>query len=250
MDRRTLLTALGGLPLLACAQRLLSLQDVIDRNVEARGGAAALDAVRTCWFDLQIDERGQVIPLRYYASVDRLARVDVMIDGQRAYSEGVDARGVWLWPAGAPAATPSVAEGSANALLHGVEMNLVGLHRFAERGSRLTLEQPETIDGVEYQVVECVYPTTHVTNFYFDPNTGHIARRRDRRAYHPDADQTQQNVETRFSDFQTVNGVVSADLNEDYDLDSGAKISSARVLTRRFNPDLPENLFDRSFVPV
>lgn len=250
MDRRTILAAFGGLPLLGCAARPPGLRDIIDRNVEARGGAEALDAVRTCAIDLQITEGGQTIPLRYYASVDRLARVDVMIEGQRAYSEGVDSQGVWLWPADAPAATPSVADGAANALLHGVEMNLVGLHRFQERGSRLTLQAPETIDGVEYQVIECVYPTTHVTNFYLDPASWHIARRRDRRAYHPDADTTQQNVETRFSDFQTIDGVIAAHVNEDYDLDSGALISSARVLSRRLNPDLPEGLFERDYTPV
>ena len=250
MHRRALLTALGSLPLLACAPRTLGLQDIIERNVEARGGAAALDAVRICAIELEITEGGQTIPLRYYASIDRLARVDVMVGGQRAYSEGVDTQGVWLWPADAPAATPSVAEGAANALLHGVEMNLVGLHRFQERGSRLTLQAPETLDGVEYQVVECVYPTTHVTNFYFDPASWQIARRRDRRAYHPDADATQQNIETRFSDFQTVDGVIAAHLNEDFDLDSRALISSARILARRLNPDLPEGLFERSYTPV
>ncbi|HYD73595.1 MAG TPA: hypothetical protein VEF55_10680, partial [Candidatus Binatia bacterium] len=70
------------------------------------------------------------------------------------------------------------------------------------------------------------------------------------RAYHPDADLTQQNVETRFSDFQAVDGVIAAHLNEDYDLDSGALISTAHVLTRRLNPDLPEGLFERSYMPV
>lgn len=250
MDRRLVLTALGGLPLLACAERPLGLQEIINRHVEARGGAAALDAVRTCAMELEINENGQTIPLRYYASVDRLARVDVIIDGQRAYGEGMDANGVWLWEGDAPAAAASVAEGAANALLHGVEMNLVGLHRFQERGSRLTLQAPETIDGVVYHVIECVFPTTHVTNLNIDPSSWQITRRRDRRAYHPDADTAQQNVETRNSDFQTVDGVVAAHLNEDYDIDSGAKISSACVLTRRVNPDLPERLFDRSFTPI
>jgi hypothetical protein len=254
IGRRKILGAALAAPLLtaACARqtRADTLDDVIARHVEARGGAAALDRVRTCAIDLEINERGQTIPLRYYANVDRLARVDVMIDGQRAYSEGMDAQGVWLWPADAPAATPSVAEGAANALLHGVENNLVGLHRFQERGSRLTLQAPETIDEVAYHVIECAYPTTHVTNFYIDPQSWQIVRRRDRRAYHPDADQAQQNVETRNSDFQAVDGVIAAHLSEDYDLDSGALISAARVLTRRLNPDLPVGLFERTYTPV
>lgn len=251
-NRRVLMGAGLCLPIVnslgACAPTPLNLQTVIANHIAARGGAAALDAVRTCAIDLEITEDGQTINGRYYASTDRLARVDIIVDGQRAYSEGVDTDGVWLWPADEPAARPSVAEGAANALLHGVETNLVGLHRFEERGARLTLAPAETLDEVTYHVVECVFATGHTTYFYIDPTTWQIGRKRDQRAYHPDVDSTQRHVESRFSDFQSVDGVVAAHRNDDYDLDRSVLLSTARVLARRLNPDLPENLFSRAYV--
>jgi hypothetical protein len=252
-SRRNILAAGLATPVLAaCAQQAaaLTLDDVIAHNTEARGGAEALDRVRTCWFDIEISENGQTFPIRYYASLDRLTRVDVVIDGQRAYSEGVDGDGVWLWEGGAPAAQPSVAEGSANALLHGVESNLVGLHRFRERGAQLELAPQEVLEGVNYHVIACTYSTGHLTYFYVDPNSWLITRKRDQRAYHPDVDATEQHVESRFSDFQTVDGVVAPHLNEDFNIDTGAQLSTARVLARRLNPDLPEGLFRRTYVPV
>ncbi len=255
IDRRAFLGAAAFAPLLSvgCATaqaQALTLDDVIARHVRARGGAAALDRVRACAIDLEITEGGSTIQGKYYASVDRLARIDIIVDGARVYSEGYDAEGVWLWPGDEPAARPSVAEGSANALLHGIEGNVVGLHRFRERGSRLVLAPEETLDGVAYPVIECTYSTGHVTYFYFDPVSWQMARKRDQRAYHPDVDATQAHVESRFSDFQTVDGVVAAHLSEDYNIDTGALLSTARVLARRLNPDLPEGLFSRSYRPV
>jgi hypothetical protein len=252
LGRRAVLAAAAALPgglLSACATQAPRLDAIIARHVAARGGAAALDRVRTCAIELEITEGGQTFPARYYASVERLARIDIIIGGQRVYSEGVDAEGVWLWPADQPAATPSVAEGAANALLHGVETNLVGLHRFAERGARLAPMPAEALDGVAHHVIECTFATGHVTCFYLDPSTWMIARKRDRRAYHPDLDAAQQRVESRFSDFQSVDGVVAAHRNDDYDIDTRALLSTARVLSRRLNPDLPEGLFRRSHVP-
>lgn len=157
---------------------------------------------------------------------------------------------MWLWPGDEAVARPSVAEGAANALLHGVESNVVGLHRFRERGARLALALQEALDDVRYHVIECTYSTGHVTYFYLDPRSWQIARKRDLRAYHPDVDATQQHVESRFLDFQTVDGVVAPHLSEDYNIDTGALLSTARVLSRRLNPDLPEGLFSRNYHPV
>lgn len=257
MNRRSVLAGAAlAAPVLnaACASAggggALSLDDIIARHVQARGGAAALDRVRTCAIDLEITEGGSTILGHYFASVERLARIDIVVDGQRVYSEGLDEDGVWLWPGDEPAPRASVAEGAANALLHGVEGNVVGLHRFRARGSRLVLSPAETFDDVAYRVIECTYPTGHVTYFYIDPTSWMIARKRDQRAYHPDVSTTQQHVESRFSDFQTVDGVVAPHLNQDYNIDSGALLSTARVLARRLNPDLPEDLFSRSYRPA
>lgn len=249
-------TALFGLFTLiaasACEKQELSLADVISRHTEARGGADALDRVNSAAIEVEITENGQTFPIRYYAVADPrpLARVDVVIDGQRVYSEGVDSAGVWLWPADEAEARASVAEGSANALIHGVESNLVGLHRFEQRGHKLALMPRDTIDGVAYYVIETTFSTGHKTYFYIDPESWMIARKRDERAYHPDADETKQRVESRFSDFQKTDGVLYSNRNEDIDLNTGETLSTNRVLSRAINPELPEGLFERGYQPT
>lgn len=235
-----------------CAARDLSLDDVIAKHTQARGGAEALDRIKSAAIEVEITENGQIFPIRYYAIADPkpLARVDVIIDGVRVYSEGVDNEGVWLWEGGAPAAVASIAEGSANALVHGVESNLIGLHRFGERGHVLALAPRESIDGVDYYVVETTYSTGHKTYFYLDPANWLITRKRDERAYHPDADQTKKRVESRFSDFQQADGVVHSNRNEDFDLNTGEVLSTNRVVKRTINPDLPAGLFERGYHPA
>lgn len=63
-------------------------------------------------------------------------------------------------------------------------------------------------------------------------------------------DQTQAHVESRYSDFQAVDGVLTAHRNEDYDLDKGILLSVNQITKRVINPDLPEGVFERSWNPV
>jgi hypothetical protein len=174
-------------------------------------------------------------------------RIDIFVGGNLVYREGVDRAGVWQWPGDAAAPSPSNADGAANALLHGAENNLFGLHRFRERGHQLRLMPAERIDSVVYPVIEVTYRTGHKSYFYLDPATGLFARRRDERAYHPDADTTRQRIETLYLDYRAVDGVVAAHRNVDSDLDTGAVLSINQMTRRTLNPELPTNLFDRNY---
>jgi len=252
IGRRALLAGAGAallLPTRPSAQPVAArLDDIVARHVAARGGASALDRVRACQIELDIDERGQTIQGRYAASVDRLVRIDIYAGGNLVYREGVDREGVWLWPGGETAPRPSVATGAANALLHGAENHLFGLHRFVERGHRLQLMPSERIDGRDHHVIEVIYSTGHTSYFFIDPQGWQIVRRRDRRAYHPDADATEQRVETLYSDFQAISGVIAAHRNIDVDLANGAILATNQVTRRVLNPELPAGLFDRAYI--
>jgi hypothetical protein len=248
-DRRQLiaaLTVLGALPAYGFAAAP-PLDEVIARHVEARGGASALDRVKRGRIKLDITERGQTIQGVYLADIAGLVRIDIYVGGALVYREGVDNKGVWLWPAEEAAPKASVAEGAANALLHGIESNLVGMHRFAERGHKLRLMPRATLDGVTYHVIEVVFRTGHTSYFYIDPTTWLIMRRRDERAYHPDADPTHKRVETRYSDFRVVGGVKMTTRNEDYDLADGSLLSSQQVKEVVWNPEVAPGVFDRNF---
>lgn len=252
LDRRRAvrgMMALTGASLVRAPRAATVLDDVIGRHVAARGGAAALDRVTQCRIKLDITERGQTIQGNYAADIAGLVRIDIRVEGKLVYREGVDRKGVWLWPDGEAQPKDSTATGAANALLHGIEGNLVGLHRYASRGNRLSLMPEELIDGVRYQVVEVKYKTGHVSYLYIDPVTSMIARKRDERAYHPDVDQTKARVESRYLDFKTVDGIVSSDRNEDFDLRTGKLLSVNQVTAREWNPGIAAEVFERTYAP-
>ena len=60
----------------------------------------------------------------------------------------------------------------------------------------------------------------------------------------------QKRVETRFSDFRTVEGVVAAHRNVDIDLADGSLLSVNQVTSRKLNPVLPAGVFERSYTPA
>lgn len=247
MTRRAALIAVGAAAACAplrIAPAALTLDEVIRRNTKARGGAAALDAMHAIAVDVEIDEGGQKVNGHYAATVAGLVRIDVYADGKLAGSEGVDTQGVWILGRNGPQA--SVATGASNALTHGAENHLFGWHRFAERGHKLALMPPEVIDGITYPVVEVRYATGHISYFFVDPVSWQAVRRRDERAYHPDVSMTKKAVESRFSDFVKIGGIVASHRNEDVDLATGKTLSTNRVLARRINPRLPADYFDRN----
>jgi len=250
LERRNLLAILVATALAGCATLPAglgtspTLADIVQRNTEARGGASALDRMSAVAIDVEILEGGQALMGRYAATKDGLVRIDIYVDGKHAGSEGIDAGGVWILTKDGPA--PSVATGAGNALLHGAVNHLFGWNRFPERGHELALMPSETIDGLTYPVVEVTYSTSHKSYFYVDPDSWKVVRRRDVRAYHPDVSLDKKQVESRSLDFQTVDGVVAAHRNEDYDLGTGKLLSINRVLKRVVNPMLPAGYFDRN----
>jgi hypothetical protein len=225
-------------------QAASTLELVVARNTAARGGAAALDRVRAVLIDVEIVEGGLILNGRYAANDKGLVRIDVYAAGKLVASEGVDSNGVWILGEDGP--RPSVATGAANALTNGAQTHLFGWHRFPERGHVLSLMPPETLDGVTYAVVKVRLATGADSYNYVDPVTWSTVRRRDERAYHPDMDLTIKRVETRFSDFVSVDGVVAPHRNVDLNLADGSVLSTNRVLARRINPSLPADHFDRN----
>lgn len=250
LTRRAALAAAGALIGSACAPLKLgggplTLDEAIRRNTLARGGAAALDKVRSLQIDVELNEGGQMLGGPYAATTAGLVRVDIYVRGKNVYSEGVDSVGVWRWTGGPEPAQPSTAAGAANALTNGAEQHLFGWHRFRERGHAMALMPPELIGGVSYAVVEVRFATGQTSYFYVDPATWQAVRRRDERAYHPDNDQTKKRIESRFFDFVAVDGVLLSHRSEDIDLATGKTLATSRVISRRINPPLPAGYFDR-----
>ena len=243
---KSVLLPLACVALVSCQSEPaeLTLDQAIARNVEARGGAEALDRIESQRIDVTIEEGDATYQGRYAANSDGLVRIDIYVDGNRIYSEGIDEDGVWMRSGDDPA-EESKATGARNALLHGAEDHLFGWHRFAKRGHEFALKPAEEVDGREHAVVEIRYKTGHVGYYFLDPKTWLAVRKRDERAYHPDVDPTEVKVESRPGDFIEVEGVTFANSNTDFNMETGEVLASNKVTARTINPELCPTYFDR-----
>ena len=241
MLRRVFILGAGAA---ACAPRAITLDDVIARHTEARGGAAALDAVRTLRNEAEVVEPSFTVRGPYIASADGLMRVDISLGDECVCSEGIDRAGAWSWQQGG-APEPASPTGS-SALRHGIEFNVFGLHRFAERGHTLTLEGVEEFNGTQCHVIKVVMNDGFETYRFIDANTWMMVGSRDVRAVHPDIDATEIVLGNEYSDFRAVDGVTSSFAWLQRNLTTGEVVQTGTVLSLAYNPALTDADFDRN----
>ena len=180
--------------------------------------------------DLQIVEKGQVVTAQYRCNKQPAFRIDIYDKDRHVFCEGLDAKGPWIRPGDAPSARQGVADAKRTGV-EGVEFNLYGLKSFPALGNRLAFDGREVIAGVNYYVLRVDLKDSYQTFLYLDPDSWMIARRRDFRANHPDFNPTKQRLETQYSDFRQVNGIMNAFLQHQVDLADG-KITQVQIVDR------------------
>jgi hypothetical protein len=222
----------------------VNLAEILERNTEAMGGEAKIEAVQTVEVSLQVKDPGFEVDGIYYAARPGKMRIDIMVDGKRVYMERFDWEKGWQWNGKEEkeeGATPTAA------LRHGVELpgNLFGLHEMQKRGHRLELTGREKIDNLEYYVLRVTFADGSEASLYVDPQSWRITRRRDVRALHPDVDPTKTTIEARKSDWRQVDGVWFAFGGEDVDLKTGKVIETTTVKEIKVNPPIEDSMFSK-----
>jgi hypothetical protein len=247
----TMLLALMAVAPAPAGAHPLTLNGLLAANTRARGGAKALDSVRTLRDDERIEEPEINAYGRWYGITDGRMRVDIYSHSQckRVWSEGLDKIGAWQWP-GDDAAPSNESSGGAQALRHSIEFNMFGLHRYAERGNKLQLLGLEHLQGSRLYVLKITLADGFVTYRYVDPRTFMVVRSRDFRAFHPDLDPQKKWVETRYSNFKRRDGIVDANSSETWDLTSNKPIGHGRTIDREHNPVVTDEMLSRNWQPA
>ncbi len=225
-----------------CNRKLLTLEEVIERNTKATGGQPAIEAVRAIQVDLHIVDPGFAVDGVYRAMRPGKMRIDVMSGGKRVFTEAFNGQRGWEGKD-----VPASASAKATAALrHGVELpgKLFGLHEVQQRGHKLELTGRETVDGVDYYVLRLTFADGYTTSLYVDPGTWLITRRRDVRPLHVDMDPTPVTIESRYSDFRKISGVQFSFAGADVDLSTGKVLETTTVKSFQVNPALPEAIFN------
>jgi hypothetical protein len=230
----------------SCASqpRTETLASVIDRHTQARGGRAAIEAVRKVEIDLTIEEPTYAADATYAATRDNQMRIDVLMRGERLFTEALDGSRSWELPKGATAATPGSEQGT-RALHHGLEFpfKVYGLHELEKRGHKLALLGREQVDGIDYHVLLLTLDDGFEVRYYVNPKSWLIDRERQFRALHVDIDPTPRWIETTHSDYQPTAGVLYPHRDEEHVVDTHELLSSSSVKAIRVNPPIDVRRF-------
>lgn len=219
------------------------LESLVARHVEARGGAAAIEAIQSFETDIRIVEPAFTVDGRYVATRDGRMRVDISVAGERVFTEALDHGRAWTW-----SPDDGIREGSAKgaaALRHGIEspFKLFGLHEMHGRGHRLELAGRESVDGVNYHVLRLALDDGFESRYYVHPETWLIERDRQLRALHVDVDPEPVWIETVYEDYRAVDGVMYAHRQTERQLDSRKLLATVTISAIRLNRPVTDDYF-------
>jgi len=227
----------------------ITLDEIISRTTAAVGGAEPLRQLRNIRLIAEWTENGTAFRGDYRATRDGRMRIDVYVDGNRVFGEGIDRTGAWE-QRGPTAAPTAVGEAARNALAHGIAYRFDGIWFAREQGTSVTHEGVEVVNGVAYQVMKLRFADGFETYFYVNPRSWLIERQRDRRAYHPSNDPTVIRVESVYEAFGPMCGVQFARASRDVNLGTGATLSQSRVVEGRCNLAEERLEIDRPAAPA
>jgi len=241
---RTALTIASVLAFAGCKVGPVTVEEIIERNTKAMGGRAAIEAVQGVEVSLHIKDPGFEVDGVYHAARPGRMRIDIIANGKPVFVERFDGEKGWQWNGKEEKEEGAIPTA---ALRHGVELpgNLFGLHEMQKRGHRVELGERQQIDGVDYYVLRARFADGCETSLFVDPLTWRINRRRDVRALHPDVDPTPTTIESRKSDWRTVDGVWFAFAIEDVDLKTGKVLETAQIKDIKVNPTIDPSIFEK-----
>ena len=227
----------------------VSLETILENNLAAERGDFRTAVVTTTEKVLKIVEADYSLSARYRASSRGTMRIDVFAEDTRVFSEGKDVAGVWEW-AGDQDSPANVYHEGVGALEHGIEFNLFSLAELQNRGHTIELLDQETIRDKQYYVLKVTLSDGFETYRYVNSSTWLIDISRDHRALHPGIDPLKTDIETRYDNWKTADGVTYPGRSQNVDLVTGEVLQTAIVLQSRYNLREDELDLERTYVPM
>jgi len=222
---------------------------MIDQVTRASGGLAAAQAIAALDYHLHIKEATFEVDGVYVVDRNGRMRVDLYRDGKRVFTECHDGTHAWEMDGDGKAADAS-ASGTA-ALWHGTQYpgQILAVAELAGHGHRIDNMGRERIDGVDYAVLKLTMSDGFETYRYVNLRTRRIEHSRDVRAPHPDIDPKKTLLDTAWSDFRSVDGVLRPFVETQTDLATGKWNQTVTVQSIRKLPALADALFVKGSAP-
>lgn len=216
----------------------VGIEQIVANNRRAVGSGARVNSLQ---MDLAMQDAGRNLDAVYQVTRDGRMRIDIIADGQRVYTEAFDGKKGWDMDQKGNATIDAHGE----ALWHGTQFpgGVFNLEDMAANGHKLELVGREVVDEVNYEVLKLTLSDGFETYRYINPATWLIDRARDFRAFHPAVNGQKTWVETVWSDYRPVQGVMRAFTSVNNDLTSGKVLARQTVKTIAVNADLAPSIF-------
>lgn len=226
-----------------------AVDPLIAQVTRASGGLSAAQGIPALAYDLHIKEATYEADATYLVDRKGRMRIDVYLDGKRIFTECYDGKKAWEMDANGIAKEAS-ASGAA-ALWHGTQYpgQILDLSELRAKGHTIEFVGRDTVGGVDYKVLRLTMSDGFITYRYVDPRTHLITRGRDVRAAHPDLDPKKIDIETTWSDFRNVDGVVRPFVSTETDLKDGKWLQTATTKRIRTVASLPDAIFVQGSSP-
>ncbi len=226
------------------AEPQLDLDTIVARHTEARGGAAALEAVSALEVRRRVEERKQQFTTHYIATRDGRMRLDVYDDDRRVFSAGNDGESAWQ-QAGSLAEAEEMPEWALTAVRRALRHNLYALHEQVASGTRLELKEREKTAGLLHWVIDATDPDGYRQRLHIHPYSYLISRIQEFAPVNPERTTVATDLDTYYLEFQTVDGVLFSFKSETRSSDSGEPVQVTEALEIKVNPELDESVFAR-----
>ena len=184
----------------------------------------------------------------YKVTRDGRMRIDIIQGGKRVYTEAYDGHDGWDLGEDASAA---VTDRYAATLWHGTQFpgQIFGLRDVIANGHKVEYAGREDVEQVNYHVLKLTLSDGFETYRYINPSTWLIERGRDFRAFHPAVNDKETWIETVWSDYRPIDGVMRSFRSVNIDLTTGQWQGTNTVNTIKINPDFESSVFIRHVAP-
>lgn len=221
------------------------ISTILARHTEARGGAAALEAVQAIEVTRRVVEGNRQLTTRYIATRDGRMRLDVYQGNESIFSEGNDGQSAWQ-RRGEHAPAGDMPDWALAAVKRAVRHNLHALHELAATGTKLTLTDREKLaGGLYYWVIESTDPDGYKRRLFINPDSFFVTRVQETSALNPDRTNHPMELNTYFSDFREVNGVMFSFKSESFSDETAQALQTTDATKIVVNPQFDPAIFTR-----